>query len=115
MTGEEALESAARSIDCPIEWCSGEWLDHGGQGQSPESWVHHDREGFALPHGARLFRDQLGSDPVDWILTLEHDGISAAVVCADDLGVITSILRTIASAVESVAVIDGIGWSETTA
>lgn len=107
MTGDEALERAARQIDCPVEWCAGGWLEHGGGGQSPEDWVHQDALGFNLPFGAHLDRDQQGTGPVTWMLSLECDGVRSPVRSDADIHALASMLRRLADAVDDVGVIAG--------
>lgn len=33
-------ENHERRIDCPISWCTGRWIEHGGYGEEPDQWVH---------------------------------------------------------------------------
>ena len=58
-----------RRIDCPVAWCTGSWLDHGGDGAPPAAWVHSD-DGIALVHGAALYRSQIGTGAVEWDLII---------------------------------------------
>lgn len=73
---DDALRDIRRRIDCPVLWCSGRWLEHGGDGQGPEDWVHDDEQGYALPHGAELHRSQIGAGPVEWTLNMRGEGAS---------------------------------------
>lgn len=70
----ELADQLGRRIDCPVSWCSGIWLEHGGDGASPDEWVHDDPKGIALPYGAHLYRSQMGAGPVEWSLTVDGDG-----------------------------------------
>ncbi len=54
------------TIDCPIEWCSGNRNEHGGFGDPPEEWLHTDGAGTDVGHGAVLYRSRLGSGPDKW-------------------------------------------------
>jgi hypothetical protein len=109
MLGDDEFRAQLRRrIDCPVEWCAGIWLDHGGEGQPPELWVHQDENGFALPNGASLWRDQEGSGPVTWLLYIEWDGTNCAVRCDTELGAMVARLREIASAIDDVAALAGV-------
>lgn len=103
MSDEELRSLLSRRIDCPVPWCAGRWVDHGGEGQPPERWVHQDDDGFALPHGATLARDQEGAGPVTWSLYVEWDGTTSAVRNDTDLRRIAQVLRDLAASVEDVA------------
>lgn len=110
---DEFRAQLRRRIDCPVEWCAGIWLDHGGEGQPPEQWVHQDEFGFVLPHGATLFRDQEGSSPVSWLLHIEWEGTNCAVRCDTKLGAMAARLREIASAIDDVAALAGVSLRQT--
>ncbi|WP_404433152.1 hypothetical protein LG299_02345 [Microbacterium lacus] len=100
---DEIAAKIRRRIDCPVEWCAGAWLEHGGEGQPPEQWVHSDLHGFRLPHGATLSRDQEGSGPLTWLLHAEWDGTSLLVRHGTDLHQIAAELRAMADAINDVA------------
>lgn len=103
MTKNEAVANSGRQIECPVEWCRGDWYQHGGEGQHPEDWVHDDGEGFELPHGARLSRDQEGTRPVSWRLQMQWEGSTFAVGQHTDPEQLASFLRAIAAEIDSVA------------
>lgn len=63
-----------RRIDCPVAWCAGRWLQHGGDGAAPEDWVHDEEIAMLLPHGAQLTRSKVGAGPIEWSLLLPGDG-----------------------------------------
>lgn len=63
-----------RRIDCPVSWCAGRWLQHGGDGAEPEDWVHDEETAILLPHGAQLTRSQVGAGPTEWSLLMPGDG-----------------------------------------
>lgn len=85
-------------IDCPIEWCTGSRLDHGGDGAEPETWVHSD-DGTELVHGAALYRARTGTGADEWELIVGGQLIGHGV----DLTVLSERLRDLADAVDAVA------------
>lgn len=100
MMFEEELDSIRRRIDCPVEWCSGRWIEHGGDGAAPDEWVHSDDRGVELGCGATLLRDQLGAGPVTWMLHAEHDGQRFAFTTATSPGEIARTLRDLADRID---------------
>jgi hypothetical protein len=87
----ELRAKVARRIECPVAWCSGIWLEHGGDGSAPGHWVHDDADGIPLPHGAHLYRSQVGGGAIEWTLVVQGDGQSVSLpskstaVYADEL------------------------------
>lgn len=67
-------EELARRIDCPVSWCEGRWLQHGGDGAPPHEWFHEERE-VALGHDAYLSRSQVGAAPVVWAFSMRNQHI----------------------------------------
>lgn len=65
--------------------------------------MHDDAEGFELPHGATLSRDQEGTRPVNWQLHMRWEGSTVAVRYNDDPRAIAALLRDIAFAIDAVA------------
>lgn len=96
---DDELAMLARRIDCPVPWCSGLWIDHGGDGADPGQWLHEDEHGTDLPHGAFLGRSQLGGGPVEWSLTMRGDGAQYSMFSAGDPAEFAQILRDIADAI----------------
>lgn len=103
MTDAEWRAQIERRIACPIEWCSGRWLQHGGEGQSPDQWIHEDDDGIALVHGAKLHRDQEGVGPVTWALYIECDGTTSTVLAATALGNLADVLSDLSGAIRRIA------------
>lgn len=83
-------------IDCPIEWCAGYLLDHGGTGEAPDEW-YHSSAGITLPHGLMLVRAAHASGPERWII----EGRGYELVQDADLHVIAARLHEVASAIDS--------------
>jgi len=96
---EDARQAMARRIECPVAWCDGAWLDHGGQGAPPDEWVHTGADAIDLPGGASLSRWSEGAGPVVWSLFIG----AQAVADGTDLAAIAAQLRQIADAVEHVS------------
>jgi hypothetical protein len=63
ITAEEALAASARQIDCPIEFCVGRQIDHGGLGDEPDAWLHEgeDEPVFGVLSGSFV---RIGTGPV---------------------------------------------------
>lgn len=96
--GGELRDAMRRRIACPIPWCAGTYLDHGGDGSAPDDWTHTSREPIPLPHGAELMRFRAGTDPDVW--TVIHDG--AIVAESTSRAEIARTLRAWADAVEQI-------------
>ena len=84
------------AIECPIEWCTGHLLDHGGDGAGPEDWLHSDY-GVELVHGVALYRSQVGSGPLEWEVVVG----GATLAIGLDPANLARKLRDIAGGVES--------------
>ena len=89
-----------RRIACPVPWCDGRWLDHGGDGCAPDEWLHTDG-GIDLPHGASLLRSQIGASPVEWSLAIDGDSGSMSVYQDTDPATFAHRLRQIADAIDA--------------
>lgn len=87
-------------IGCPVPWCTGYVIDHGGDGSEPDAWRHSD-DGTDLVHGAALYRSQLGAGPTVW----EMVAGGATVARGTDLGLLADKLREIADAVAVLGVL----------
>lgn len=87
-----------RRIDCPVPWCDGRWLQHGGDGAAPDDWVHDEEYATTLPHGAHLSRSQVGAGPIEWSLAIEGDGGSVFSLAPMSPGDYAELLEQIAAA-----------------
>lgn len=93
----EEHAALVRRIDCPVTWCDGRWMDHGGDGAEPENWYH--AGDFALQHGARVGPHREGTGPIVWSFALaRHE-----VMVTDDLREVVQMLRAVADEVEQIA------------
>ncbi|WP_344049836.1 hypothetical protein [Microbacterium aoyamense] len=81
-----------------MTWCSGRWLDHGGDGEPPERWLHADDDGIDLPHGAILYQSQEGAGPGSVMLVNDKMELATAASMTD----LIRILRALADAIELV-------------
>jgi hypothetical protein len=97
MTPAERAEFERR-IACPVLWCDGRWLEHGGDGQPPELWLHEDESGMEIAPGAVLTRAQEGSAPVVWSLAVDGN----CVLDFDDPRALARRLRLLADAVSAI-------------
>jgi len=97
---DEDRQRLARRIDCPVPWCEGRWIDHGGDGSGPDDWEHEDGDGIALTPDARLGRWQVGASPVEWSLYLDTDAGTVNLGTALDPRQLAERLRTIATAID---------------
>jgi hypothetical protein len=97
MNGDEATTMGHR-IECPVEWCAGSWIDHGGDGAGPNEWLHSD-DGREIVHGAALYRSRRGTGEDVWEM------IAGGHVLARgrDLARLAVVLRDIAGAVDTLA------------
>lgn len=102
ITDEERAE-LRRRIDCPLAWCEGRWLDHGGDGAPPATWLHDDGHGIDLPHGASLHRSRVGSGPDEWSLALQGAGGRFSIPPATGARQYAELLRDIADRIEELA------------
>ena len=87
-------------LACPVEWCTGYVVDHGGDGAEPDDWRHSD-DGTDLVHGAALYRSQHGAGPVVW----EMVAGGSVVAVGGDLAQLADRLREIADAVAVLGVL----------
>lgn len=87
----QMTEMLRRRIECPVHWCEGRWVDHGGDGSAPEDWEHSD-EGIRTAHGGVLFRSQLGTGQSEWSLAVGGQVVASS----SDLGRLSAQLRNIA-------------------
>ncbi|SIT73590.1 hypothetical protein SAMN05880545_1244 [Microbacterium sp. RU33B] len=92
-----------RAFSCPVDWCAGDWHEHGGNGAAPDEWVHAGGALIELNDGAALSRWSVGSASVTWTLLVQHEGQTVAVADSDSLRDIAIQLRAIADGCEGVA------------
>lgn len=101
----DARSDRSRAIDCPIPWCEGRWLDHGGDGGAPHDWVHHGNlvaldDIAALPESTAFTeRVQFGSGAPGWTGHI-HVGGGAF---EEGLAVIAAALRRTADRLDEAA------------
>lgn len=88
-----------RRIDCPVPWCEGRWLDHGGDGRPPEAWLHEEDIGIELGHQAVLSRSRVGAGAVEWLFAIEH----VSIMSGREPHEIALALRSIASCIDAQA------------
>lgn len=100
MSDDEALERIERRIDCPLEWCHGAWLEHGGDGSDPDQWVHEAHAGIELGHGAALYRTREGAGPDQWSFIWGGQSIA----WGHEPARLARMLREVADAVEKACV-----------
>ena len=93
-SGDHWRAQLHRRIDCPVPWCTGFVLDHGGNGADPDNWRHSD-DGTDLAYGAALYRSQHGARPVVW----EMVAGGTVVAVGGDLAQLAVRLQEIAEAV----------------
>ena len=93
-------EEIERRIDCPLDWCAGAWLAHGGDGAEPDQWLHEAEHAIGLPHGAGLDRSRLGAGPDEWSLAMQGDGARYSMGTALDPRELAVMLRDVADAVD---------------
>lgn len=93
---ETALELLRRRIDCPVPWCGGLWIDHGGDGAEPEAWLHDETEGIDLPYGTAFYRSQQGAGPLTWSLVVG----GVVIARGSEPRRLAAMLRDVAAAVE---------------
>jgi len=86
----------ARSIGCPIAWCTGDASTHGDEGDGPDTWLHADA-GRDLGHEARIYRHQEGAGRSTYSLAI---GTSTVIEAADSPDALAAILRAIAARTE---------------
>ncbi|GEK86815.1 hypothetical protein GCM10007198_14040 [Microbacterium aerolatum] len=96
MTTQLPIPDLHRSISCPVEWCSGSILDHGGAGDEPGDWVHSDGPGVVVMPGLTLCRSQIASGPVRWHLFSRVEEVAQAGTRQE----LADVLRICASAIE---------------
>jgi hypothetical protein len=89
---------------CPIEWCDGDLEQHGGDGNSPDAWVHADAQWRDLPGGARAGRYAHGGQSAEWSLVLDVEHFSSGT-----LGELAERLRAIATALEVIGIEGDVG------
>lgn len=92
-----AVEMLRRRIDCPVPWCGGLWIDHGGDGAEPDRWLHDEAEGIDLPHDTAFYRSQQGTGPMVWTLVVG----GAVIARGSNPGQLAAMLREVADAVEA--------------
>lgn len=101
MIGDAELRAAMRRrIDCPLPWCSGTWLDHGGDGQPPSDWIHASEDPAPIGGGAGVIRQQDGGGAEAWSLIV---GPSIAAE-ADSRDALAAQLRSWAASVDRLPV-----------
>ncbi len=87
-----AILSRLHRFECPVPWCVGFDLDHGGNDAPPEEWVHtsayDDLEG--LGSGSLT---ATGGGPVLYWVSIEHEGEHTRA----ELGQLAERLRDIAA------------------
>lgn len=86
-------------IECPISWCRGGHLSHGGDGAPPEEWEHFSGA-RDLGHGLALSRIQVGSELPRWHLT-RADGEE---LLSGHAEYVTGELRALAARIERLTV-----------
>ena len=96
LTPDERAE-LERRIDCPVPWCDGSWLQHGGDGAPPEDWFHEERRGIDLGHDAWLSRSQEGAGPIVWSFAMDRHNITEST----DPCQLAQMLRSIAAGIEA--------------
>lgn len=103
MSDAELRATLHRLIDCPIAWCEGRWLDHGGEGNGPETWLH-EAPATSLPltesgtGQGYLSRFREGSGPDKWSVHIAVDHTST------DQTALIAALRDTADAIERAGV-----------
>lgn len=88
-----------RRIDCPVPWCRGGWLEHGGDGLPPEQWLHEEDHGHDLGHDAWIGRSQQGAGPIEWSFVMDRHNITDA----HDPHDLSAMLRSVADAIDAIA------------
>ncbi|GAA1769733.1 hypothetical protein [Agromyces humatus] len=73
ITDAEFLAMNHRRIDCPLSWCRGRYLDHGGDGAEPDAWVHEGEDIKLGSLGSAAFI-RVGAGPVRLAMSLELRG-----------------------------------------
>ena len=100
---DELHVAMQRRIACPLPWCDGRYLEHGGDGSGPDDWTHMSREPFALSYGAQLSRVRFGTDPDVWTLTRD----TASIAEGESLHDLARMLRGWAEALDLCAASEG--------
>lgn len=63
-------DQTRRAFDCPIEWCDGSWIDHGGMGHYPDLWEHYGIL-HELPHGAFVQASSQGAGRAELTVAID--------------------------------------------
>lgn len=98
MSDEQTAAQLRQRFECPVSWCTGSWLDHGGDGTGPDEWLHSD-DGREIVHGAALYRSREGAGPDMW----EMVAGGQVVARGHDLARLAEVLRDLAGAVDTLA------------
>lgn len=88
----DELDHLSGSIDCPITWCEGLRSEHGGEGGSPDTWLHSGSD-RALSDLALGFYSAEGSAGRSYHLALSVD----ADFDSAELSELATRLRTLAA------------------